>query len=70
MLSEGAMRGISIAVFGAGIFAGLWACGRSLSGIFTIGANDTLPEIIAILLAFVTPMWACIVALWRRRIAG
>ena len=64
MLSNSAKRGISFAVFGLGMFGGLWACGASMRGIFTLGARDTLPEILAILLGLVTPMWACFAAMW------
>lgn len=56
MLSDNANRSISFGVFGSGIFAGLWACGLSVQPIFTIGANDTLPGILGLLLAFDTPL--------------
>jgi hypothetical protein len=70
MLSDNAKRNISFGVFGLGIFSGLWACGASVQGIFTIGGNDTLLEIIALLLAFDTPLLICVIALWYRRFAG
>jgi hypothetical protein len=70
MLSDNAKRNISFGVFGFGIFADLLACGASAPVIFTIGANDTLPEIIALLLAFDTPLLVCVIALWYRRFAG
>jgi hypothetical protein len=70
MLSDGAKRGITFAVFGAGIFGGLWACGASMRAIFTLGGNDTLPGILALLLSIDTPLWACVVALWHRKFAG
>ena len=38
--------------------------------IFTIGGNDTFPGIIALLLAFDTPLLICIIALWYRKFAG
>jgi hypothetical protein len=70
MLSDNAKRNISFGVFGFGIFAGLWACGVSVKAIFTIGGNDTLPGIIALLLAFDTPLPICIIAFRYRKFAG
>ncbi len=70
MLSDNGKRNISFGVFGFGIFAALWACVASMRAIFTLGGNDTLPGIIALLLAYDTPLPICIVALWYRKIAG
>ncbi len=70
MLSDNAKRNISFGVFGSGILASLWACGATAKVIFTIGANDTLPGIIALLLAFDTPLLICVIALWYRKFAG
>jgi hypothetical protein len=70
MLSDNAKRNISFGVFGFGIFAGLLACGVSAPAIFTIGANDTMPGILALLLGLDTPFWACVIALWYRKVAG
>jgi hypothetical protein len=70
MPSDNAKRNISFGVFGFSILAGLWACGVSVRAIFTIGGNDTLPGIIALLLAYDTPLLICVIALWYRRFAG
>lgn len=70
MLSDRGKREISFGVFMFGIFGGLLACGASLRAVFTIGANDTLPFVIALLLTTGTPMFICFIALWYRKFAG
>jgi hypothetical protein len=70
MTHDGMKRAISFSVFGFGILGGLWGCLSSTRGVFTIGNNDCLQEILAITFAFITPFPACILALWKRLIAG
>ena len=70
MTSNELKRAISLAVFGLGMLGGLWGCVASAGGIFTLGNNDTYQEILAITLAFLTPFPVCIMALWKRLIAG
>jgi hypothetical protein len=70
MANEGTKRAISFAVFGFGILGGLWGCFVYAGGLFTVGNNDCLQEILAITFAFATPFPACVLALWKRSIAG
>jgi len=70
MISTRSKRGISAAVFGLGSLAGLCGCFGASRGIFTIGENDCLPEILAITFAAVTPLPACVIALWKRLLPG
>lgn len=63
-------RSISFAVFGLGIFGGLYGCVGCAGASFFIGVNDSSQEIWAITFAYGTPFLACILALWRRLIAG
>ena len=70
MKSNYAKRAISFAVFGIGIVGGLWGCLVYAGGLFTVGYNDCLQEILAITFAFATPFPACVLALWKRSIAG
>ena len=70
MIRDQAKRAISAGVFGLGILGGLGGCIASAAGAFTIGANDSTPEILAIIFALVTPLPACIVALWKRLVPG
>jgi hypothetical protein len=59
-------RGISFCLFGLGIAAGVAGCVASPIAIFTIGENDSTPEIWALLLPL-TLLPTCIVALWWRK---
>jgi hypothetical protein len=70
MNSNGVKRAVSFAVFGFGILGSLWGCLAAAGGVFTIGANDCLQEILAITFAFATPFPVCILAMWKRLIAG
>ena len=69
-MSDRSKRAISAAVFGLGILGGLWGCVASAASAFTIGANDSTPEILAIIFALATPLPVCIVALWKRLVPG
>jgi hypothetical protein len=70
VVTDQGKRTISLAVFGFGILGGLCGCAIFAPAAFVIGGNDTIPEILALTFAFGTPLPACILALWWRRIAG
>jgi hypothetical protein len=70
VITDQGKRTISFSVFGFGIFGGLCSCAIFAKAAFVMGGNDTLPEILALTFAFGTPLPACILALWWRRIAG
>jgi hypothetical protein len=70
MTGNGVKRAIGFAVFGFGILGGIWGCFIYAGGLFTVGINDCLQEILAITFAFATPFPACILALWKRLVAG
>ena len=67
---EGVKRVISFAVFGLGMLGGLWSCSRYAHAMFVANDNDSPPGLLAITLAFATPLPACVVALWKRLAAG
>jgi hypothetical protein len=58
------------AIIGLGSIWGLYAFGALLISSFTIGANDTAPEIVGIALYGLTLLPSCILAIWRRKIAA
>jgi hypothetical protein len=64
------MRGGTKVVIGFGSIWGLYAFGIVVVTSFTIGANDTFPEILAVVLYGFTIVPACIAAIWRRRAAA
>jgi len=70
VISDGTKRTISFGAFGFGIFGGLWGRLAFARSAFTIGGNDNWQEIWAMTFAFATPLPACILALWKRVIAG
>ncbi len=70
MNKEEAKRIISFTVFGLGMLGGLWGCARYAHGMFVANDNDSPPGLLAITLAFATPLPACVVALWKRIAAG
>jgi hypothetical protein len=65
-MTDRGKRAISIAIFGLGAAAGLAGCAIAPRAIFTVGANDSLPEILALLLPL-TLLPASIAALWWRK---
>jgi hypothetical protein len=67
---EGLKRTISFAVFGLGMLGGLWGCVAYGRAMFVAGVNDSPPEILALTLAFASPLPACVLALWKRIAAG
>jgi hypothetical protein len=70
MTGNGLKRAVSFAVFGLGILGSLCGCLAAAGGVFTIGINDCLQEILAITFAFATPFPALILAIWKRLFAG
>jgi hypothetical protein len=52
------------------MIGGLWGWLAFLGSFFTIGANDSAQEVLALTAAFLTTLPACVVALWRRLLAG
>ncbi len=64
------MRATTKAIIGFGSILGLYALGAMAFGSFSLGANDTSPEIIAMLLYGLTFLPACILAIWFRKPAA
>jgi len=64
------MRDRTKVIIGLGSIWGLFAFGAVIVGSFTIGSNDTAPEIVAIILYGFTILPSCILAIWRRRISA
>jgi len=54
-------------VLGFGSIWGLFALGAMLIGSFTLGTNDSPPEVIAIVLYGLTILPSCILAIWFRK---
>ena len=64
------MRDLTKVTIGFGSIWGLFAFGAMLFGSFTIGANDSAPEIIAIVLYGLTVLPSCILAIWFQKRAA
>lgn len=64
------MRDLTKVTIGFGSIWGLFAFGAMLFGSFTIGANDSAPEIIAIVLYGLTVLPSCILAIWFQKHAA
>jgi hypothetical protein len=69
-MTERSLRAISASVFGFAVLGGLWSCAALLPATFTIGVNDSplATPILLSVLASILP--CCLLAFWRRRIAG
>ncbi len=61
------MRDQTKVVIGFGSIWGLFALGVLLVGSFTIGANDTVPEVVALVLYGLSILPSCILAIWYRK---
>jgi len=61
------MRDQTKVIIGFGSIWGLFAFGVLLVSAFTIGVNDTAPEILAVVLYGLTILPSCILAIWYRR---
>jgi hypothetical protein len=61
------MRDLTKVIIGLGSIWGLCAFGFILMTSFTIGANDTAPEVVAIAFYGLTILPACLLAIWFRR---
>ena len=64
------MRDSTKVIIGFGSIWGLFAFGSMLFSSFTIGANDSAPEVVAILLYGLTILPSCILAIWFMRYAA
>jgi hypothetical protein len=64
------MRDSTKVIIGFGSIWGLFAFGGMLFSSFTIGANDSVPEVLAILLYGLTILPSCILAIWFMRYAA
>ena len=64
------MRDSTKVIIGFGSIWGLYALGAVLFASFTIGSNDTLPEIVALILYGLTILPSCILAIWFRKYAA
>jgi hypothetical protein len=64
------MRDSTKVVIGFGSIWGLYALGATLLGSFTMGSNDTTPEIFALILYGLTILPSCILAIWFQRRAA
>jgi hypothetical protein len=64
------MRDRTKVIIGFGSIWGLWALGVLIFSAFSIGANDSRPEIIAFVLYGLTMFPACILAMWFRKYAA
>lgn len=64
------MRDSTKVIIGFGSIWGLYAFGGMLFSSFTIGTNDSAPEVLAILLNGLTILPSCILAIWFMRYAA
>jgi hypothetical protein len=64
------MRESTKVIIGFGSIWGLYAFGGMLFSSFTIGTNDSAPEVFAILLNGLTILPSCILAIWFMRYAA
>src|ERR1700722_11012976 len=64
------MRSTTKAIIGFGSILGLYALGAMVYGSFFLGANESNPEIVAMLLYGLTFLPACLLAIWFRKLAG
>jgi hypothetical protein len=64
------MRDSTKVIIGFGSIWGLFAFGGMLFSSFTIGSNDSAPEVVAILLYGLTILPSCICAIWFMRYAA
>ncbi len=64
------MRDSTKVVIGLGSIWGLYAFAATFFSAFTLGSNDTAPEIFALLLYGLTILPSCILAIWHARLAG
>jgi hypothetical protein len=64
------MRDSTKVILGLGSIWGLYAFGGMLFSSFTIGTNDSAPEVVALLLNGLTVLPSCILAIWFTRYAA
>jgi hypothetical protein len=63
-------QSISRLIFSVGIVWGVMSSLIALWGSFTLGVNDTLPEVLAIIFYILSFVPAGILAFWKRRLAS
>ncbi len=64
------MRDSTKVIIGFGSIWGLYAFGGMLFSSFTIGTNDSAPEVVAMLLNGLTVLPSCVLAIWFMRYAA
>jgi hypothetical protein len=64
------MRDSTKVIIGFGSIWGLFAFGAVLLDSFTLGSNDSLPEVVAITLYGLTILPSCILAIWFQKQAA
>jgi hypothetical protein len=64
------MRDSTKVIIGFGSIWGLYAFGGMLFSSFTIGTNDSAPEVVSMLLNGLTILPSCILAIWFMRYAA
>jgi len=69
-MNDTAKRIISALIFGAALLFSLYGCAASARGIFSLGANDSFAEIVAIVVCLPGFFATTVVAFWFRKIAG
>ena len=69
-MRNGLMRDSTTVVIGFGSIWGLYALGATLLGSFTMGSNDTKPDIVAVVFYGMTLLPSCILAIWFQRRAA
>jgi len=52
------------------MLGGLWGWVVYAAAMFAVGVNDSAQEVLSLTIAFATTLPACLLALWRRLIAG
>jgi len=69
-MRDSSKRIVSALIFAAGLSFSFVGCAASARGFFTLGANDSVGEVVAILICFPGFFAASILAFWKRRVAG
>jgi hypothetical protein len=64
------MRDLTKVVIASGSIWGLFAFGALIVGSFTMGSNDTAPEVLSMNLYGFTILPSCILAIWRPKLSA
>lgn len=65
-----AMRDSTKVIIGLGSIWGVFVLGGTILASFAIGAKDTTPEVVALIVSGFGILPCCLLAIWRRRIAA